>query len=224
MSADPNGSRSGEVYIMFGKESGYASSIDLLSTDTSSFLRFNGNNSNDRAGRAVSSAGDINGDGYDDIIFGANGADQAYVVFGYDTNNAQSVTNSGTSGNDQITGGAANDILSGGDGDDMINGGNGNDKITGGDGDDKLKGGHGNDEFVFNNGDDTDIILDFEDSKDKIDLSNYTKSDGSKITFNDLSISKSGGDVKITGLDSGDEILIRNISDTNITADDFIFG
>ena len=83
---------------------------------------------------------------------------------------------------------------------------------------------YGNDQFIFDNGDGNDTINNFEDGKDKIDLSSYTKTANAKITFADLSITKSGGDVKITGLDSGDEILIRNTSDTNITADDFIFG
>ena len=44
------------------------------------------------------------------------------------------------------------------------------------------------------------------------------------ITFADLTITQSGGDVKIDGLDAGDEILIRNEFTSNITADDFIFG
>ena len=69
-----------------------------------------------------------------------------------------------------------------------------------------------------------DTILDFEDSRDKIDFSSYEKSDGSKITFADLTLTQSGGDVKIDGLDVGDEIVIRNEFTSNITADDFIFG
>ncbi len=45
----------------------------------------NGLNDNDSAGRSVSGAGDINGDGFDDIIIGASGAGrsgESYVVFG----------------------------------------------------------------------------------------------------------------------------------------------
>ena len=89
---------------------------------------------------------------------------------------------------------------------------------------DTTKGGHGADEFFFENGDGKDTILDFEDGIDKLDFSSYEKSDGSKITFADLTLTQSGGDVKIDGLDSGDEILIRNEFTSNITADDFIFG
>lgn len=85
---------------------------------------------------------------------------------------------------------------------DFIHSGNGGDKITGGDGDDKLDGGgYGNDQFIFNNGFDSDIILNFEYGKDKIDLSSYTKTGNTKIAFDDLKVEKSGGDIKITSDD-----------------------
>ena len=111
---------------------------------------------------------------------------------------------------------------------DYASAGNGDDKIDMGKGDDKAKGGHGADEFFFENGDGKDTILDFEDGIDKLDFSSYTKDDGAGgtvvITFADLTITQSGGDVKIDGLDAGDEITILNKVIANITADDFIFG
>ena len=238
----------GDAYLLFGgknvlSELQSLSSIRSITSDKGLIL--NGLLENQGAGFQVSGGNDVNGDGFDDIIVGGytypningvrelpNDADgnNAYVIYGFDVNgvHSTSITNSGTSASETITGSAVNDTLSGNDGNDIIRGGNGDDKITGGTGNDKLDGGHGNDEFIFDNGDGKDIILDFEDStassiKDRIDLSSYTKG-ASKIKFDDLSISKSGGDTKITGLDSGDEILIRNIDSTKITADDFIFG
>ena len=83
--ADPNGFRSGESYIVLGSASWISASLDL------SWIAFqiNGNDENDWSGRSVSSAGDFNGDGFDDIIIGATGADPngsksgaSYVVFG----------------------------------------------------------------------------------------------------------------------------------------------
>jgi hypothetical protein len=42
----------------------------------------NGENSNNYSGHSVSSAGDVNGDGLDDLIVGAFGMSKSYVIFG----------------------------------------------------------------------------------------------------------------------------------------------
>jgi Ca2+-binding RTX toxin-like protein len=90
-SADPNGNGSaGESYVVFGTNQGFASSLDLSTLDGSNGFVINGIDVIDFSGRSVSSAGDINGDGIDDLIIGASGADpngnsaagESYVVFG----------------------------------------------------------------------------------------------------------------------------------------------
>ena len=55
-------------------------------------FQINGEAASDRAGQSVASAGDVNGDGFADLIIGANGADPngnfsgaSYVVFGTDS-------------------------------------------------------------------------------------------------------------------------------------------
>ena len=88
--ADPHGSNSGESYVVFGKEGGFDAALDLSSLDGSSGFVINGSSAGDRSGFSVSAAGDVNGDGYDDLIIGAHGADpggdsssgESYVVFG----------------------------------------------------------------------------------------------------------------------------------------------
>ena len=88
--ADPNGDDAGESYVVFGKASGtYSASLELSSLNGTNGFVINGIDENDYSGRSVSSAGDINNDGYDDIIIGANEADpnggssgESYVVFG----------------------------------------------------------------------------------------------------------------------------------------------
>ena len=89
--ADPNGALgSGESYVVFGKASGtYSASLELSSLNGTNGFVINGIDANDYSGNSVSSAGDINNDGYDDIIIGANEADpnggnsgESYVVFG----------------------------------------------------------------------------------------------------------------------------------------------
>ena len=68
--------RSGESYVVFGKASGtYSASLELSSLNGTNGFVINGIDASDYSGNSVSSAGDINNDGYDDIIIGANVAD-----------------------------------------------------------------------------------------------------------------------------------------------------
>jgi hypothetical protein len=95
--ADPNGSRSGETYVVFGKDTAvdgdFAASINLEDLDGSNGFVLNGNYTNIYGGLHAASAGDVNGDGIDDIMIsafranpdGVEGAGQSYVVFGKDT-------------------------------------------------------------------------------------------------------------------------------------------
>lgn len=87
-SASPGAGYSGATYVVFGDGEGLASPIDLSSIDGTNGIVFNGVNAYDESGTAVSAAGDINGDGTDDLIIGApfaSGGDGAgYVVFGSD--------------------------------------------------------------------------------------------------------------------------------------------
>jgi hypothetical protein len=93
--AYPDGAReAGETYVVFGKDTvvsgDFDAAIDLSDLDGSDGFVFNGIDLSDQSGRSVSSAGDVNGDGIDDIMIGAYGADpdgardagETYVVFG----------------------------------------------------------------------------------------------------------------------------------------------
>ena len=90
--ADPAGvSYAGKSYVVFGTGGGFGASIDLsaIEAGTGGFV-INGQSANELSGRSVASAGDVNGDGFDDLIVGAYRADPAggsdagksYVVFG----------------------------------------------------------------------------------------------------------------------------------------------
>ena len=90
--ADPNGGSSGETYIVYGGASapGTEGELDLSTLDGSNGFILNGIDEDDYSGFSVSSAGDVNGDGYDDLIIGARDADpngdsragETYVVYG----------------------------------------------------------------------------------------------------------------------------------------------
>src|SRR4028119_192884 len=90
-SADPNGiTNAGQSYVVFGSNSGFSAGLDLSALNGSNGFAINGIAAGDGSGWSVSSAGDVNGDGIDDLIIGARWADpngipfpgQSYVVFG----------------------------------------------------------------------------------------------------------------------------------------------
>jgi subtilisin family serine protease len=85
---DGNGYFSGQSYIIFGKETGWANNMPLSMADAS----FIGEQYYDYSGSSVSSAGDVNGDGFDDILIGAKynslssvRAGQTYIIYGKST-------------------------------------------------------------------------------------------------------------------------------------------
>ncbi len=84
--ADRNGkSNNGESYVIFGGSGvGVDGSFDLTTLNGSNGFAITGENSRDLSGTSVSAAGDINNDGFDDVIVGTPGTDNgsSYVVFG----------------------------------------------------------------------------------------------------------------------------------------------
>ncbi|GAB4524754.1 MAG: integrin alpha [Pleurocapsa sp.] len=94
--ADPNSiNNAGEVYLIFGRENGFTGNLDLSQLNGDNGFTINGVNSGDLAGFSVSNAGDVNGDGVEDLIIGAHFADvesnneagKSYVIFGQENAN-----------------------------------------------------------------------------------------------------------------------------------------
>ena len=88
------GFRSGISYVLFGRDTSiqgnFPSTLVLSSLNGANGFRLDGENTSDFSGESVSAAADFNGDGIDDVIIGALGADpdnreaagSSYVVFG----------------------------------------------------------------------------------------------------------------------------------------------
>ncbi|MCA9028868.1 MAG: FG-GAP repeat protein, partial [Planctomycetaceae bacterium] len=82
----PGGDTTGESYVIFGKASGFSATFSVTDLDGSNGFTVVGIDTRDRSGRTVSNAGDINADGYDDVIISALYADpggETYVIFGH---------------------------------------------------------------------------------------------------------------------------------------------
>ncbi|MDB5472468.1 MAG: repeat protein [Caulobacter sp.] len=87
--ANQSGSASGAAYVVFGQAGGFSATLSLSDLDGTNGFRLNGVAANNYAGFSVTSAGDLNSDGYDDLVVGApdanptgNFSGAAYVVYG----------------------------------------------------------------------------------------------------------------------------------------------
>lgn len=147
----------GRAYVVFGKASGFDTAFDLASLNGNTGFRLDGIDAYDAVGVSVASAGDMNADGFSDLIIGARGAGEArgaaFVVFGGKP--ATAVTRVGTDIANRINGGDYGDTLRGLGGDDFLMGWRGNDLLEGGLGNDTLEGGPGDDRLFGGEGLDT---------------------------------------------------------------------
>jgi methionine-rich copper-binding protein CopC len=147
-----SGTTAGRTYVVYGTTGVSGGSINLsaVAAGSGGFV-INGQCVGDNSGGAVSAAGDINGDGFADLIVASplsdptagTDAGRYYVIFG-GTQYAQTasvVDFVGTTGADIQVGTTASETFMAGEG---------NDTLTGGGGADVMLGGRGNDTLVLN--------------------------------------------------------------------------
>ncbi|MGF1492721.1 MAG: Ig-like domain-containing protein [Microcoleaceae cyanobacterium] len=170
------------------------------------------------------------GEAGDDLVFGDLGSDEVIGNEGNDTLYGGTGDNSdpeddklcGGSGDDLLFGEGGQDVLCGDDGNDTLEGGAGEDTLVAGDGDDVLQGdagidtllgGAGNDRFALASDGDSDVILDFTDSEDVMQLPEG-------ISFEDLTLTSGSSSVLVQ---QGTETLatVLGVTVDQITEDDF---
>ncbi|RFO96304.1 hypothetical protein DIC66_13405 [Rhodoferax lacus] len=135
-----NGS-AGNSYVVYGKADSTEVNLAAVEAGTGGFV-IKGISTGDHSSSSIASAGDVNGDGFDDLIVGAYGANGqkggSYVIFGgskYATTvdflgDANANTLTGTGASETFAAGAGNDTLIGNGGADVMYGGAGNDTFV----------------------------------------------------------------------------------------------
>jgi len=159
------------------------------------------------------------GEDGDDTIYGGNGSDVPIGSVGEKDCLCGGIGNDllfGNEGEDKINGDEGDDTLYGGKDNDTLTGGAGNDWLSGDLGNDMLRGGSGTDRFVLSPGKGTDIILDFEDNIDLLELRG-------NLTFAQLTINQ-GSDGTSIGITKTGELLatLKGVPVNFITQQDFV--
>jgi len=178
--ADPNGEGSGASYVVFGNASGFSANIDLALLDGTNGFQISGKVADDESGGSVAAAGDVNKDGFDDLIVGAESADSggksfsgaSYIIFGHANG---TINRTGTDGADILSGGEFDDEFIGLGGNDFIRSGAGADTVFGGEGEDRIAGGRGKD--TLDGGGDADTFVFLSKSEGGDEITNFVSND-----------------------------------------------
>ena len=228
----------GSSYVVFGKASGWGTAINLsdIAAGTGGFAII-GQTAGDLSGSSVGSLGDINGDGFSDLIVGATQADptagtdagKSYVIYGQDFNST--VTGSGTSGADTLTGTSGADDIVGGQGNDILIGNGGADVLLGGSGNDtihisnlnfvRVDGGSGTDTLMLDGSGFAMNLGSIADSKLRnIEIFDITGTGNNTLTVSQLEVLNLSGlsnNLKIVG-NTGDTAFVTALNSWTLGA------
>ena len=77
-----HGFNAGAAYVVFGRAGGFGPGVDLSALNGADGFRLSGGLASSSLGELVAAAGDVNGDGFDDVMVGSTVTADHYVVFG----------------------------------------------------------------------------------------------------------------------------------------------
>jgi hypothetical protein len=105
----------GAAYIIFGSESKFSSVFDVSTLNGTNGFKISGLSSGDNLGLSVSNIGDLNGDGFNDVVIGSEPTSigKAYIIFGTDQGfaNVFDLTNLNGSNGFSVESGVSGDRL-----------------------------------------------------------------------------------------------------------------
>ena len=81
----PSRKGSGQAYIIYGSNGAFPQRLNLRDLDGSNGMRFDGTGTTDYFAVYVRQAGDFNADGRDDVIIGASGQGESYILYSRDS-------------------------------------------------------------------------------------------------------------------------------------------
>ena len=237
---DDGGTDAGEAYVVFGKASGFGTVdgtgravVDLTNLTVGAGFIIQGDAADDRAGASVSAAGDVNGDGFADLIVGAvtgddggSDAGEAYVLFGGEFGGSTTpVTTTGTGAAEILLGGLGDDTLAGGGGADSIRGGAGDDTLTVPDlAFRSIDGGGGSDTLVLTgSGQDFDFTALADNTVANIETLDITGSGNNDLTlgFADIAAMNDGDPFAFTAAHSHHALVVDGNTGDTLTLQDY---
>ena len=162
-------------------------------------------------------------DSFKYTLQGSSGETSVATVFMSVVGIADGVDIFGTVRSETLNGTAGDDRIRGNDGNDKLKGGDGNDWLAGERGSDTLTGGLGNDIFFFSKGAGGDVIADFVNGIDKIQIA----ADTGITDFSQLKISGGTGGKGFVyttfSLGHDGQVVLNGIPTSALDATDFIF-
>jgi len=141
-----------------------------------------------------------------------------FVLGGNDTVRGSTISELilGNDGQDSISSGEGNDTLFGGKGNDQLFGDAGDDFLSGNRDIDTLTGGQGSDTFALSTGGGLDIITDFDNTTDYIQVP-------ANLNIGDILIQTAGANTLLTVKSTGEQLAqLNNVQASSITTANFL--